>query len=209
MERFVAVLWDADGVMQHARPGWRERLEAIGGPGFAEATFTVEEPATTGAVTMQAALEELLAQWPVAATVDDVLAVWDEVDVDPGAVALVEEVRARGIRRVLATNQQDSRTRFTRTVLGYDRIMDLSCYSNELGVRKPSPEYFGSALAAVAADLDVDVIEPERVVFLDDAPANVDAAALLGICAVLHDPSTGADGLLADLASVGLDLAQT
>ena len=78
--------------------------------------------------------------------------------------------------------------------MGYDALVDGSCYSSEVGAMKPDRAFFERVLA----DLDIDLDDPgevARVGFVDDLEANVEAAARLSIRAVRHVPSSGAPGL--------------
>ncbi|WP_235432356.1 HAD family hydrolase [Nostocoides japonicum] len=210
-EAVVAMLWDADGVLQHLTrglPGWTELLDGLGGPGFAEAVFAAEVPAMTGAETMRDCLARVLRDFPSAdASVEDLLGVWESFEVDEEAVALVEQTRALGVRCYLATNQQDHRAEYMRRVHGYDAWFDGVFYSSEVGAAKPAPLFFERALAGVAAHLGVGSIAPRTVGFVDDNAENVAAAAAaLGIRAVRHVPASGVDGLRDDLASIGVVL---
>jgi len=53
-------------------------------------------------------------------------------------------------------------------------------FSNEIGVRKPDPAAFAALAAAMG-------LPSEAIVFVDDAPRNVDAARALGFRALLLD----------------------
>ena len=207
----VAMLWDADGVLQHLThglPGWAERLEAVGGPGFAEAVFAAEVPAMTGAEPMRDCLARVLTDFPDAGVdVEDLLRIWESFEVDADAVAVVEATRAAGVRCYLATNQQDHRTEYMRSVHGYDAWFDGVFYSSEVGAAKPDVAFFQHALAKVAADLGLPAIDAGTVGFVDDSAANVAAALSLGIRAIRHDPATGAGVLRSEIAALGVPLA--
>lgn len=183
------LLWDADGVLQHPRHEWAPRLQAWGGPGFAEALFAAEVPALRGELPFRDCLSELLLDWPeVNASVEDLLALWEQVDLDNDAIVLVREIAASGVTCVLATNQQDHRKDFLRRTFGYDDLFARSFYSCDVGARKPEPAYFERVLETL--DLPAD-----QVGFVDDVEANVAAARQLGIRAVHHDPASGVTGL--------------
>jgi putative hydrolase of the HAD superfamily len=186
------MLWDADGVLQHPRHEWAPRLEAWGGPGFAEALFAAEVPALRGETAFRSSLAGLLLDWPaVTASVDDLLGLWELVDPDDEAVELVRAVAASGVSCVLATNQQDHRKEYQRARFGYDELFVRSFYSCDLGAMKPERAYFERVLWA----LGVPAEDAGEVGFVDDNRANVDTALELGIRAVHHDPSTGVAGL--------------
>ena len=188
------LLWDCDGVLQHGRFDWRVRLDSTVRPGFAEQVFRAELPALRGERPLRAVLTDLLEDEgedpPV--TVEDLLGIWEQFDLDPEAVAVLTAVRRLGVPCLLATNQQDHRVRHMREVRGYDDLVDGSYYSSELGAMKPDPEFFQRILE----DLD---LPADRVGFVDDVPANVEAALSVGIRAVRHDPVSGAAGLVEDL----------
>lgn len=195
MSRPVDVLlWDCDGVLQHGRFDWRERLDGAVRPGFARRVFEAELPALRGERSLRAVLEELLSleqeqTGHVPLTVDDLLSIWEQFDLDPEAVAVLTAVRDLGVPCMLATNQQDHRVRHMREVRGYDDLVDGSYYSSEVGAMKPDPAFF----AHILDDLD---LPAERVGFVDDLPVNVEAARSVGIRGVRHDPASGAKGLV-------------
>lgn len=191
------VLWDADGVLQHPRRGWYERLTDIGGSAFATTLFEQEKPALRGVEPFAAGIARVLDEHPVGLSVEQVLALWEDIDVDADAFALIDDVRRHGTRCVLATNQQDHRARFMRDRLGYDRRFDATYYSSELGAMKPEPAYFERVLAQ-------EQIEPESALFIDDNEANIAAATRLGIAVALHDPASGVVGLRSVLEHAGV-----
>ncbi|WP_338747892.1 HAD family hydrolase [Janibacter alittae] len=186
------MLWDCDGVLQHGLFDWRERLDRTVGPGFARKVFEAELPALRGERSLRAVLRDLLEQenrsrrLPV--TIEDLLGIWEQFDLDLQAIGLVEEVRRLGVRCLLATNQQDHRVRFMREVHGYDDIVDGAYWSSEVGAMKPDPAFFEHILDDLAVPAD-------RVGFVDDVRANVESAQSLGIRGVHHVPASGAAGL--------------
>ncbi|AKU16700.1 HAD family hydrolase [Luteipulveratus mongoliensis] len=204
MKQIRAVLWDADGVLQHGHPapghsgaaevrGWPERLNDMGGPDFADALFAAEKAPLRGEEPFRPAVERLLIDRGLSVSPEDVLALWDDVHVDSEAFDVVDRVRAQGISCALATNQQDHRVRLMRDTLGYDAHFDRTYYSSEVGAMKPEPEYFRRVLA----DLE---LPSEATLFIDDSAANVESASVLGIIAERHDPRAGVAGLRTLLA---------
>ena len=65
----------------------------------------------------------------------------------------------------------------------YDAHFDEQFYSCEIGVAKPDPAYFATVLERLQTPAD-------QVVFIDDSPANIEAARKIGIDARLY---TGPD----------------
>lgn len=199
------LLWDCDGVLQHGRFDWRSRLDGAVRPGFARRVFEAELPALRGERPLREVLEELLRlerEQPdhVPISVEDLLSIWEQFDLDPEAIAVLMAVRDLSVPCMLATNQQDHRVRHMREVRGYDDLVDGSYYSSEIGAMKPDRIFFERVLDDLG-------MAGEQVGFVDDVPANVESARSVGIRAVLHDPESGAEGLVADLTPLVPQLA--
>lgn len=199
------LLWDCDGVLQHGRFDWRSRLDGAVRPGFARRVFEAELPALRGERPLREVLEELLRlereqSDHVPISVEDLLSIWEQFDLDPEAIAVLMAVRDLGVPCMLATNQQDHRVRHMREVRGYDDLVDGSYYSSEIGAMKPDRIFFERVLDDLG-------MAGEQVGFVDDVPANVESARSVGIRAVLHDPESGAEGLVADLTPLVPQLA--
>lgn len=187
------LLWDCDGVLQHGRFDWRRRLDARVRPGFARRVFEAELPALRGERSLRDVLSQLLEEerrehGDPGVTLEDLLDLWEQFDVDPEAVDLLREVRAGGIRCLFATNQQDHRVEFMRRVDTYLDLVDGAYWSSRMGAMKPDRAFFEH----IVADLGLPAHE---IGFVDDVPANVEAARAVGIRAVRHDPMSGAQGL--------------
>ena len=200
------LLWDCDGVLQHGRFDWRSRLDGAVRPGFARRVFEAELPALRGERPLREVLEELLRlereqSDHVPISVEDLLSIWEQFDLDPEAIAVLMAVRDLGVPCMLATNQQDHRVRHMREVRGYDDLVDGSYYSSEIGAMKPDRIFFERVLDDLG-------MAGEQVGFVDDVPANVESARSVGIRAVLHDPESGAEGLVADLTPLVPQLAE-
>lgn len=194
-----AVLFDADGVLQSPRPGWLEKFTRIGGSAFVMDAFHAEVACLTGRDDLKPRLEALLAASGSGVGVDELLAIWHDIVLDPDAFAVVDRVREAGVIAGLATNQQSYRGGQMRHRYRIDRHFDRTFYSYEVGHAKPSPEYFRHILTELG-------LPAEQVVFVDDAPANVHAARTVGVRAALHRTSDGASGLAAGLGALGVPI---
>jgi 2-haloacid dehalogenase len=111
-----------------------------------------------------------------------------------GTVAVLDELRHRGTRLIALTNWSSGTFPHALETFDFlDRFEGIVVSGIE-GVAKPDPVLFRLLLDRF--DLD-----PEETVFIDDAPANVAAAAALGLTALLF---TDPDRLRADLSRLGL-----
>ncbi|GAA3884644.1 hypothetical protein GCM10022243_56830 [Saccharothrix violaceirubra] len=110
---------------------------------------------------------------------------------DPAMVGLVRDLRAAGVHTVLLSNSwgEDG---YPVTLL--TELFDTLVISARVGLRKPDRAIFDHTLDLVGLPAD-------RCVFVDDMPANVDAARALGLHAHRH---TTADDTRAALARLGV-----
>ena len=120
-----------------------------------------------------------------------------DISVSEESLALAGRLREAGLGVHLGTNQHRQRGELMRAGLGYDDHFDVSCYSWELGTKKPEPAYFEIAVERIGA-------APAQVLFVDDVAANVEAARAVG----LHAVHWHLDGLLDALAGHGLALGE-
>lgn len=95
-------------------------------------------------------------------------------------VALVHELRSTGFRLGVLTNNVKEFRDSWRSMLPFDDLFDDIVDSHEVGMRKPNPEIYQLALARLGA-------EAGRTAFLDDVPANVEAAERVGMRGVVVD----------------------
>jgi 2-haloacid dehalogenase/putative hydrolase of the HAD superfamily len=102
----------------------------------------------------------------------------------PETEAVIEAMAARGVTMIGLTNMSAGTAPRTFAMsLAFDRLAHI-VVSGEVGLMKPEPAIF--RLAAERAGL-----APAELLFVDDSPGNIDAAAALGF-AVHHfdDPAT-------------------
>ena len=184
----AAVLWDADGVLQHHRGDWVAKMRALGGDQLPEALWQAEGPALRGDEPFTDGIRRALATLQLSDHFTAIVDSWTHVDADPAAFALVDRVRAAGTLCALASNQHDERRRHMVEQMGYADHFDRLFFSSDLRVAKPEPEFF----EAIAAHLELPASD---LLFIDDLEMNVQAAREVGLHAVRHDPDNGADGL--------------
>ena len=195
------VLLDADGVLQWPTPGWLDVWRPYAGDDlddFVVGMFEAEKPALRGEVGLHESLAAYLRRrWgrePDPAVVDDLASGWALIEIFEEAFALVDAIRASGLRCHLATNQQVYR-RDIMLGLGYPEHFDRLFFSCDLGVAKPDPDYFRAILAELGCG-------PEGIVFVDDREDNVEAARSVGLAAYVHATHTASDQGMEDLRAI-------
>jgi putative hydrolase of the HAD superfamily len=174
---------DVDGVLVHGRPAdgkpWFTGLEADLGLSYALLQATFFEPywqaIFTGRDALAPRLGAVLAKAAPGLSAETLIAYWFDNDsrLDLTVLDDVATLRRRGIRVLLATNQEHLRARYLMEELGLGSKVDGMLHSAALGCRKPMPEFFRRATAHAG-------VPPAEIVLVDDAPANVDAARAAG-----------------------------
>lgn len=118
---------------------------------------------------LSAAMQDL--GWDIG--VDDALSCWFEADfvVDSEVVDAANDWSRRGIRVILATNQEIRRARYIEQRLATLIPLRGIAYSGALGILKDDPAFSAAAERQLG-------IAPDRtsVVFVDDTESNVEAA---------------------------------
>jgi len=200
------VLFDADGVLQIVPGGWYAAVESYlrdQAAEFMHQTWKDELPALAGEGDFLPVLAATLVEYGVTEPVDVFCRdVWVRIERIEESFAVVEALRRNGYGVHLGTNQEHHRGGHMRTVLGYDDVFDISCYSYDLGVAKPDPAFFTEAARRIGA-------EPSTILFVDDSVRNVEGALAAGLQAVVWDVEQGHDALVGLLAGHGVDARLT
>jgi epoxide hydrolase-like predicted phosphatase len=106
---------------------------------------------------------------------------------DPEMFELVEQVRALGVRVGLLSNSWGNT--YPENIA---TLFDPVVISGEVGLRKPDPRIYQLTLGHLGT-------RPDRVVFVDDIPMNVEAATALGIRGLRHRDAASTRAALAEL----------
>jgi putative hydrolase of the HAD superfamily len=92
---------------------------------------------------------------------------------------LMRELRGRGLRTAILTNNVREWEELWRSKLPLDEIFEVIVDSGWVGMRKPQPEIY-----LLTVDRLGDGLQPTQCLFVDDNEQNVDAARELGMKAV-------------------------
>ncbi len=100
---------------------------------------------------------------------------WDETIAGPiwGSVAILDALHARGVPLYAITNYSAETFPRARRQFPFLALFRAILVSGEEGVVKPDPDIFTRAIRRFR-------IRPETALFIDDSPANVEAAADCG-----------------------------
>lgn len=95
--------------------------------------------------------------------------------VQQAMVEALRDIKAAGYSTAIITNNVKEFRDGWRALIPVDELIDRVFDSSELGVRKPNPAIFTHALQEMGC------VDPQRAVFLDDVPQNVQSASDLGV----------------------------
>lgn len=132
-------------------------------------------PALKGQISVKDLLPSYLNEWGWRSSIDEFLRLWvdSEREPDPDMIKLVQELRTKGYRCCLATNQESNRANFMRSEMKFSEVFDDLFISSDIGFMKPEPEFYLS----ISERLNV---VPSRLHFIDDQQHYLDAAAKQG-----------------------------
>jgi len=200
MSSSPVLVLDIDGVIVHSAPDWPAKLQAAFGFSAEELLGFFESlpfaQVLQGRLDVYVALHEWLEPRGLADRLQELVSFWFENDstVDREVLAMADGWRSRtGGRVFAASNQEHHRAAFLRDRLGLGAHFDEIVYSAALGVCKPDRVFFTNAQARMA------VTAARAILFVDDRPANVDAARMCGWRAALY---RGRESLARVLAQV-------
>ena len=180
---FSALMVDVDGVLICGRPAdgkpWAFSLEEDLGVSPVDLQREFFNPYWNDIVLGRCALVDhlktALAKVAPALSCDDFIAYWFENDarLNGDLLAELRQLRAGGVKVYLATNQEHVRAAYLSDTLGLGHDVDGIYYSAALGHRKPDRAFFEQA--ALLSGFPV-----EKLLLIDDTPANVTAAQASG-----------------------------
>lgn len=99
---------------------------------------------------------------------------------DEAALAYALSLQTRpGVTVAVISNTNDAHVRWLDALVPELKEFDLVMMSNEVGLAKPDPEIFETALEL----LD---LPPAQTIFIDDSAPNVAAARALGMAGIVH-----------------------
>lgn len=133
--------------------------------------------------------------------------VWDRsVRVDPDAAMVLAWLRAQGIKRGICSNAPFPPEMMRRQMEsnGIATKVDAIVFSSEVGKRKPSPELYRAALAAIGTRAEQTVFVGDRVREDYEGPRSVGMRAIIVLAHAEEPPPNGIPSIntLADLPDV-------
>lgn len=182
------ILFDADGVIIHSKMFSVQYQKKYDVPYEEILPFFTEvfPDCLVGKADLVKIVTPWLPKWKWEGSVDEFLQFWFEAEnnVDERMVSVIQELRGKGIKCFLATNQEKYRTQFMRNDMGFGKLFDHVFSSGEIGYKKPSKGFYEFILNKIKSEQD---IQPDEIMFFDDKEGHVEGAKELGIDAHLFE----------------------
>ena len=195
-----AVVFDLDGVLYFETALFGARLardHGIPPPPFSPFYSSDFQDCLVGKADLKERLAPKLKEWGWTQGVDAFLRYWfNDGSHDPALLAFVQELKAKGVRCYLCTNNERYRVEHLTKKLSLDRVFHGVLASCALGVKKPEPALFAAICARTG-------LPPEEIAFCDDDPEHVAAAERAGFRAIRF---TTLEDLKQRLAELGVNL---
>jgi len=96
---------------------------------------------------------------------------------DPAMLAWQLALKQRGLLTAILSNMGDNVLENMEREFDWLHRFDVLVWSFQLGMAKPNPAIYRHTLAELS-------VQPEETLFIDDKPANIEAAQALGIQAI-------------------------
>jgi putative hydrolase of the HAD superfamily len=187
------LLFDLDGVVirSRGRDGtflWQADLQARLGVGPAVTAALFRQPGWNeilcGRERFRDHVQTVFAAARVACSPDEFIAFWlaNDLHWHTGVLEIAERLKASGHQLFVATNQEALRSAHIRAQPAVTRLFDEVFASADLGVCKPSAEFFAEVRRRLPLSSDV------ACIVVDDGQQNVDAARAAGWRGIRFDP---------------------
>jgi len=179
-----AVIFDADGMVIRAER-FSQQLERDYGISRDKTKYFFEnefQRCLLGKSDLKKILSKYLSGWEWQGRVEEFMDYWFKSGdrVDEQLVEYIRQLKSRGVRCYLATNQEKYRTEYFRLKMGFADLFDGIFSSAEIGYKKPSQEFFAGVLKRMGS------VKKEEVIFWDDDSDNVMGAGKFGFKSQLY-----------------------
>ncbi len=188
MRKIKCILFDVDGVVVRAEMFSKQyaRAKNISDDEMLS-FFTDEFPCCVeGKADLKEVLKEWLSKWKWEGSVNEFLRAWFEAEhkIDERVIEVVEQLRNKGVKCYLATNQEKYRVKYMKEKMKFAEIFDGIFASSEIGCRKPNRQFYEFILRDLRGQCG---IQSNEIIFFDDNQKNIDEAKAVGIEAYLYN----------------------
>ena len=128
-----------------------------------------------GRADLREVITPLLSRWGWLGSVDDFLQRWFEEEhcLNEPILDMIQTLRGRGHRCVIATNQERYRLAYMKNQMGFGGLFDKVFGSADVGAVKPAIDFFDEVTRRLR-------VRPSDIIFWDDTLQNVRRARTYG-----------------------------
>lgn len=183
LDRVQVIAWDFDGVLnrnvENGVFAWSRSFEKDLGLPLSSFSGYLFSGRFQKAMVGQACLIELVSEWADANGAPgrgrEILDYWFRQDdlPDERTLSMFAPLSGRGLRHVMATNNEVHRTGYIEHEMGFGARMERIFAAGRMGIAKPDAGYF----AHIESELG---LQPEALLLVDDLEQNVEAARMRG-----------------------------
>jgi len=183
-----AVLFDVDGVLangalfsQHLELDYGITQQMVSP--FFQGRF---QQCLVGSADLKQELAQHVAQWGWPGSVDEFVDYWFQCEhvINEPLLQVAQQLRQRGLRCYLATDQEKYRTAYILDQMGFADSFDGMFSSAHIGYTKRDQRFFAHILQALHP------VKATEILFWDDTPTKVESARSAGIHAEVYSDFT-------------------
>lgn len=168
-----AVIFDADGMTINKSERFSQRLSKeykVDGKLISPFFKNEFEDCLVGHADLKEALKKYAPQWHWPGTIDELLEFWfkGEAGVDERIAKIIQDLKQKGIKCCLGTNNEKYRTEYLVEKLGFAKLFDKIFSSAYIGYKKPQKEFYQHIIDDLKLNKD-------EVVFWDDEAEKLEA----------------------------------
>jgi putative hydrolase of the HAD superfamily len=177
--KIKAVLFDIDGVILEKNPFSKRLSQEFNVPMEKISPFFQKEfkLCSVGKADLKEEIKKYLADWNWQESVNEILAFWFDGEgvIDERIIKTVNDLREKGIKCYLVSDQEKYRAEFLLNELGLGKFFDGHFISCQVGFSKSDDKFFQNVIGNISP------IVPQEIMFWDDDKKNIEPAKKLGI----------------------------
>lgn len=135
-----------------------------------------------GRADLKVEMGKRLKTWGWTGTVEELMEYWfsGEAEADTEMTECIKELRSKGIKTYLSTNNEKYRVDYLWNIVGLKNILDGKMPSSELGHLKPETKFWEQAYKRLSN------VSKDEVLVLDDAQSAINSAKEFGFKAEFY-----------------------
>jgi putative hydrolase of the HAD superfamily len=181
-----AVIFDGEGMVITSEKFYLNLVRSFGTRAEVINPFYANEYqlCLLGKADMRKELKPYLKQLGGQQFIDDFLKNWfaSEDQVDSRIIDTIYELKTKGVKCYLATNQEEYHAEYMLETMGFKAIFDKVFFSYQIGYLKPQNEFY----EFITSELGKEGLTKDQLLFWDDRHNNVETCRNLGLKAEFY-----------------------